>query len=62
METNGVPRKAISRAFFSAPVGRLERRDGTINSHHHQNPKTLIETSLESNEKNSLDKGYANQF
>ncbi len=47
IDINGVPRKAISRAFFSAPVGRLERKEGTINNHHHQKPRTLIETSLE---------------
>lgn len=46
IDMSGVPRNAMSRAFFSDPPGRRERRDGTINSHHHQNPRTLMEVSL----------------
>ncbi len=44
----GVARKAMSSACFSDPPGRRERRDGTMNNHHHQNPNTLIGISLSS--------------
>jgi hypothetical protein len=36
----------MSNAFFSNPDGLLERKDGTMNNHHHQNPRTWIDTSL----------------
>jgi hypothetical protein len=35
-DTSGVPKKAISKAFFSGPFGFLERREGTIKSHQNQ--------------------------
>jgi hypothetical protein len=40
MEMRGVPKKAISRAFFSGPLGFRERREGTIKSHQNQYPNT----------------------
>lgn len=46
IDMRGVPRNAISNAFFSGPDGRRERRDGTMKSHHHQNPRAFIEISL----------------
>jgi hypothetical protein len=46
IEIRGVPKKAISKAFFSGPFGLLERRDGTIKSHQNQYPKTVREISL----------------
>jgi len=45
-EIMGEAKKAISRAFFSAPRGRRDRSDGIINSHHHQYPNTMMEISL----------------
>jgi hypothetical protein len=36
IDTSGVPKKAISKAFFSRPFGFLERREGTIKSHQNQ--------------------------
>lgn len=45
-EMIGVPKKAISNADFSCPLGRLERNDGTMNNHQNQYPNTWIETSL----------------
>jgi hypothetical protein len=45
-EMRGVLKKAMSRAFFSGPVGRRERNDGTTNNHQNQYPRTLTETSL----------------
>jgi hypothetical protein len=45
-DTKGVAKKAMSNAFFSIPLGRRDRKDGTTKSHHHQNPNTLMEVSL----------------
>lgn len=50
----GVPRNAMSKAFFSGPDGRRERSDGTMKSHHHQNPRAFIEISLHRREKADL--------
>ena len=47
IEINGVPRKAISNAFFSGPFGRRERSEGTMNNHQNQYPKTWIDMSLD---------------
>jgi hypothetical protein len=46
IEIKGDARKAISNAFFSAPLGRRERRDGIMKSHQNQYPSTWIEMSL----------------
>jgi hypothetical protein len=46
MEIRGVPKNAISRAFFSGPLGFRERREGTIKSHQNQYPNTAMEISL----------------
>lgn len=46
MDMSGVPRNAISRAFFSAPDGLLDLKDGTMNNHQNQYPSTLMEISL----------------
>ena len=45
-EMRGVAKKAISNAFFSNPLGRRDRKDGTTKSHHHQNPNTWMDVSL----------------
>jgi hypothetical protein len=46
MDISGVPRKAMSRALFSAPEGLLDLKDGTMNNHQNQYPKTWMEMSL----------------
>ena len=53
-DTAGVPRNAMSSAFFSNPFGRLERNDGTINNHHHQKPRTWMDTSLDKIDRKKL--------
>jgi len=46
IEIKGVPRKAISNAFFSGPFGRRDRSEGMMKSHQNQYPRTWIEMSL----------------